>query len=57
MQSEKGKVAMMRRTDTAASRRAQHPGPSGSAKKRENFIAPSHRVCNLETDLPAPFLM
>jgi hypothetical protein len=36
MQSEKGSVAMMRRMETRASNRAQHPGPSGSAAKRES---------------------
>lgn len=34
MQSENGRVAMMRRMDTRAKRRAQHPGPSGSAVKK-----------------------
>jgi hypothetical protein len=34
MQSEKGRVAMMRRMETRASSRAQHPGPSGSAAKK-----------------------
>ena len=31
MQSENGSVAMMRRMETRAKSRAQHPGPSGSA--------------------------
>ena len=35
IQSEKGNVATMRRIDTKASSRAQHPGPSGSAKKEK----------------------
>ena len=30
---EKGSVAIIRRIDTRASNRAQHPGPSGSAGK------------------------
>jgi hypothetical protein len=31
MQREKGRVAMMSRIETRARRRAQQPGPSGSA--------------------------
>ena len=34
MQSEKGKVAMMRMMETMAKRSAQQPGPSGSAEKK-----------------------
>ena len=33
MQREIGMVARMRRRERRASRRAQHPGPSGSARK------------------------
>ena len=47
MQSEKGRVAMMRRMETPASSRAQQPGPSGSAarKRKQPLILPkfSHR--------------
>jgi hypothetical protein len=32
MQSENGRVAMMSRMETKARRRAQQPGPSGSAE-------------------------
>ena len=32
---EKGSVAMIRRIDTRANNRAQHPGPSGSAAKKK----------------------
>ncbi len=42
MQSEKGRVAMMRRMETRASSRAQHPGPSGSAAKRGNNAQNNH---------------
>ena len=34
MQSEKGSVAMIRRIETRAKRRAQQPGPSGSAERQ-----------------------
>ena len=35
MQSENGRVATMRRMETRARRRAQQPGPSGSAGKEK----------------------
>ena len=38
MQSEKGRVAMMRRMETRAKSRAQQPGPSGSAGKEKNEL-------------------
>ena len=34
---EKGSVAIIRRIDTRASNRAQHPGPSGSAGKKNKY--------------------
>ena len=34
---EKGSVAIIRRIDTRASNRAQHPGPSGSAAKKKKI--------------------
>jgi hypothetical protein len=37
MQSEKGRVAMMRSMETRASSRAQQPGPSGSAAHRRQL--------------------
>ena len=41
MHKLKGRVAMMRRTETKARRRAQHPGPSGSAakEKKDTFLS------------------
>ena len=38
MHKLKGRVAMMRRTETKARRRAQHPGPSGSAAKEKKIL-------------------
>ncbi len=38
MQSEKGRVAMMRSMETRASSRAQQPGPSGSAAHRRQAL-------------------
>ncbi len=38
MQSENGSVAMMSRMETSASRRAQQPGPSGSAARESEKL-------------------
>jgi len=38
MQSENGSVAMIRRMETNARRRAQQPGPSGSAGTNESVL-------------------
>ena len=37
MQRENGRVATIRRTESKAKRRAQHPGPSGSAESKRSI--------------------
>ncbi len=46
MQSENGRVAMMRRMETRASRRAQQPGPSGSAEIINRIIVVEFAYCD-----------
>lgn len=44
MQSENGRVAIIRSMETSAKRSAQHPGPSGSAEKDEEESINSDRI-------------
>ena len=47
---EKGSVAMIRRIDTRASNRAQHPGPSGSAGKKNKYDYYIYFLMSIYTD-------
>ena len=47
MHREKGNVAMIRSTETKASRRAQQPGPSGSAETQKKEQSVSGALLNI----------